>query len=71
MNAAKEAFKGVPKMPSGGGGAIAAVLGLTVGTYGLYNSVVTGNHHSSFRCFFFSYGLWIMDYGLCHVASYL
>ena len=37
-----DAVKGAPKMPSGGAGVAVAVIGITAGAYGLYNSVVTG-----------------------------
>lgn len=41
MNAAKKAFEQIPKMPAGGGGAIGGLIAVGLGSYGLYNSVVT------------------------------
>jgi hypothetical protein len=42
MNQAKNFAGKIPKMPAGGGSGLLGLLGLGLGGYGLYNSVVTG-----------------------------
>ena len=43
MNTARKIFENVPKLPSGGGSALTALVTAGLGSYGLYNSVVTGS----------------------------